>query len=178
MDLNGARGVLGEMKACFAEANLHIVTENENLNDTFSTDHLKFRSYLAKDSKLIEITALVAPEHEIVHVSLKFRVEVTDSVSAEFMELINIMNFCTWGFYWVKFPAQDSLECRTTFILPSGKIDREHFRKLVNDLLKCGYEQYGYVRRLTEHGEELSAVKSEFLREAVIESKRKRNHNE
>lgn len=177
MDIEAARKVLGEMQSYFKEAGLPIVVESESMGHEIFTDDLRFRSYMIRGNKLIEIVAVLVPSHKIVKLSMTSQIEMVDS-TPELLEIMNLTNFLTWDCYWVKFANQKSIEYRTAYILPAGQIQRDHFTRVLKDFLESGLFQYEYIRRLVENGESILALSQEFLRESVLEGKRKLNHNE
>jgi hypothetical protein len=162
MEISNARVALKEMKACFAEAGLPIVTETEVLNRPVASDHLMVRSYLSKNERLGEILAFVVPAHGIVQLSLNFYGDVGYAKVPEVLELMNFLNFSSAGAYWTLAESEGRIEFRTAFVVPTGKINHEHFTRVLMNFLASGYEPYCCIWRLIQRDEKTSDLIEEL----------------
>jgi len=175
MDINAASRLFEEIETWFTEAGFSIVKETEKLKEPHTENYLAFLSKTQRGGTVADVIPALIYKYERMMVLIRFHTKVAPSQMREVMKFINVMNSATWSTFWVIVEREAVVECRTAYMPWRWKINRESFIKVLEDLLECAYEQYEYIRRLVENGESVLALSQEFLRESVLETKRKRN---
>ena len=178
MDINAASRLFEEIETWFTEAGFSIVKETEKLKEPHTENYLAFLSKTQREGTVADVIAALIYKYERMMLLIRFHVKVAPSQMREVMKFINVMNAATWSTFWVIIEKESIVECRTAYMPWRWKIDKKSFMKVLEDLLEGAYEQYEYIRRLVENGENVLALSEEFLRETVPESKRERNHKE
>lgn len=148
MDINGAQRMLGQMETWATEAGLRILDEKEEVDRLHSAVYLAFLSQVEKDGMMADVITCIIYEQEMVILCIRFHADITPAKMPELMELVNLLNFSNLGNVWIVFEDDGLLECRTTLWQAALKINRDRFVEALNDLVDCGYAQYGYIRRL------------------------------
>jgi hypothetical protein len=158
MQIDTARTVVEEMRACFTEVGLSIVNEDEMLDHQLASDKVVFRSCLSKNESLSEVLAVVNPDHGVVLLSLNFYKNAGDSIQLELMKLMKFMNFSSKGSFWTLTGNEGRIEFGKMFGVLAGEINREHLVGVLKNFLERGFEQYSYIRRLLQGHEKASKL--------------------
>jgi hypothetical protein len=147
MNLNQGRKILTDMQICFQQLELQFMNETEKFDDPFIANHLSFRSWYKSKNHLSEIMAFVAPEHDIVQLSMNFYSDAIRMKYPEVLELLNLINMTGAGYYWQIIPDYEKFEFRTAFCITDNLLDMQQFKIILKRMLKIGPVYYSLIHK-------------------------------
>jgi hypothetical protein len=147
MDINQGRIILTSMQICFQDMDLPIMSDKEELNDPFISNHLSFKSWYDCEDYPAEILGIVAFEHNAIQLSMNFYLKDIWSKYPSILKMLNLINFARVGYYWQIVPAYEKFEFRTAMIVTGDSLNMDQFKSVLKRFLDLGSGFYPLINQ-------------------------------